>query len=75
VIADQTLHGERTVLATGLGFSRPVVIDRAVYASVTREDRVSIMIDRPGEPSMKLITDIDDASIAATEIIELKIEP
>jgi hypothetical protein len=75
VIADQALHSERTVLATGLGFSRPVVIGRDVYASVTRDDRVSILVDRPGEPSTKLLADIEDASIAATETIELKIEP
>jgi hypothetical protein len=75
VIADQSLHSERTVSATGLGFSQPVVIGRDVYASVTKDDRVSILIDRPGEPSMKLLADIDDASIASTETIELKIEP
>jgi hypothetical protein len=75
VIADQTRHSERTVLATGLGFSRPVVIGHDVYAGVTRDDRVSILVDRPGEPSMKLLADIDDASIGVAETIELKIEP
>jgi Tol biopolymer transport system component len=75
VIADQNSHGERLIESSGMGFSRPVVIDHDVYASITKEDRVLIRVDRPGEPSMKLIADIDDASTASADTVELKIEP
>jgi Tol biopolymer transport system component len=74
VIADQNTHGERLIETSGLGFSRPVVIDHDVYASVTRDDRVLIQVIRPGEPAMKLIADINDASIAGAETVELAIQ-
>ena len=75
VIADQNTHGERLIETSGLGFSRPVVIDHDVYASVTKEDRVLIQVNRPGEPVMKLIADINDASVAGAETVELAILP
>jgi len=75
VIADQNSHVERLIVSSGLGFSRPVVIDHDVYASVTKEDRLLIQVNRPGEPSMQLMADIDDASVAGAETVELKLEP
>jgi Tol biopolymer transport system component len=75
VIADRNSHVERLIESSGMGFSRPVVIEHDVYASVTKEDRVLIRVDHPGDPSMKLIADLDDASVAAAETVELKIEP
>jgi Tol biopolymer transport system component len=75
VIADQSTHGERLIESSGMGFSRPVVIDHDVYASVTTDDRVLIQVDRPGTPAMKLIADINDASVASAETVELAIQP
>jgi hypothetical protein len=75
VIADQSSHGERLIQSSGMGFSRPVIIGHDVYSSVTREDRVLIRVDRTNEPVMKLLADIDDASVASAETVELKIEP
>ncbi|MEA2796781.1 MAG: hypothetical protein QOI87_4161 [Bradyrhizobium sp.] len=75
VIADRITHGERLIESSDMGFSRPVVIDHDVYASVTKEDRVLIRVDRPGVPSMKLLAELSDSSVAATQTVELKIEP
>ncbi|MEH2480307.1 Tol biopolymer transport system component [Nitrobacteraceae bacterium AZCC 2146] len=75
VIADRNEHTERLIETSGLGFSQPVVIGGDVYAAVTKDDRVLIQMVRPGEPDMKLLADITDASAAAAETIELKIEP
>jgi Tol biopolymer transport system component len=75
VIADRITRGERLIESSGMGFSRPVVIGHDVYASVTKEDRVLIRVDRPGAPSMKLLAEFSDASVAATQTVELKIEP
>jgi Tol biopolymer transport system component len=75
VIADQNTHGERLIETSDTGFSRPVVIDHDVYASITSDNSVLIRVDRPGEPSMELLADLDDASVVATETIELKIQP
>jgi hypothetical protein len=73
VIADGNSHSERLIETSGLGFSQPVVIGHDVYASVTKSDRVSILVDRPGENPMTLLADIDDASAVAAETVELKI--
>jgi hypothetical protein len=75
VIADQTGHGERLITSSGMGFSRPMIIGHDVYSSVTREDRMLIRVDRANEPVMKLLAEIDDASVASAETVELKIEP
>jgi hypothetical protein len=75
VIADRITRGERLIESSGMGFSRPVVIGHDVYASVTKDDRMLIRVDRPGEPSMKLLAELDDASVAAAQTVELKIEP
>jgi Tol biopolymer transport system component len=75
VIADPSNLGERLIEASGLGFSRPVVIDHDVYASVTKDDGVLIQVYRAGDSSMKPIDDINDASLAAAETVELTIQP
>lgn len=75
VIADQNNHTERLIESAGTGASRPEIIDHDVYVSVTKEDRVSIRVDRSGAPSIEQIADIDDASINVADTVELKIEP
>lgn len=75
VIADQTTHDERLINTSGMGFSHPVVIGHDVYSSVTRDDRVLIRIDRQKQSEMTLLADIDDASVASAETVELKIAP
>lgn len=75
VMADQSGHSERLVESPGLGSSRPVIIDHDVYVSFTGENRVLIQVSRQGDHSMKPLADIDDASIAGAETVELKIEP
>ena len=75
VIADQSSLGERLIQSSGMGFSRPVIIGHEVYSSVTKEDRVLVRVDRMNEPVTKLLADIDDASVASAETVELKIEP
>jgi Tol biopolymer transport system component len=75
LIADQRTHGERLIETSDIGFSRPVVIDHDVYASLMKDDRGLVQVVRPGEPSMKLLADLDDASVAVAETMELKIEP
>lgn len=52
-----------------------MVIDHDVYASITKGTGVLIRVDRPGETSMKLLADLDDASVANTETVELTIRP
>jgi Tol biopolymer transport system component len=75
VIADQATHIERLINTSGMGFSRPVIIGHDVYSSVTRDDRVQIRVDRPNEAEMALLADIDGASVASAETVELKIAP
>jgi hypothetical protein len=55
----------------GLGFSRPVVIDRSVYANDIHHDRFSIQVLKPGERQMQQLAEVLDAtinSIGPTEI-------
>lgn len=63
VIADRDTHAERLIETSDIGFSRPVVIDHDVYASITKGTGVLIRVDRPGEAPMKLLADLDDASL------------
>jgi hypothetical protein len=63
VLADQDSQSERLIETSGMGFSRPVIIGHDIYASITKEDRVLIRVDRPGVPDMKLLADIDGPSI------------
>jgi hypothetical protein len=51
-----------------------VIIEHDVYTSVTKDDRVLIRVNRPGAAT-ELIAEIDDASIANADTVELKIEP
>jgi hypothetical protein len=75
VIADQNSHSERLIESTGLGSSRPVIIDHDVYASVTEKDRILIQVYRQGTHSMEQIADIDDTSMVGVETVELEIKP
>lgn len=74
VIADLDSRNERLNEASGIGSSRPVIIEHDVYTSVTKDDRVLIRVSRPGAAT-ELIAEIDDASIANADTVELKIEP
>jgi hypothetical protein len=75
VIADQPARDEHLIETSDIGFSRPVVIDHDVYASIIKDDRVLIQVVRPDEPSPKLLADLDDASVAGAETVELAIQP
>jgi hypothetical protein len=75
VIEDQESPATRLVTAAGLGFSRPVVVGRSVYANVINEDRLSIQVAEPGQRTMKRLADVTDASINSVETTDIRLEP
>jgi hypothetical protein len=75
VIADLKTGTERLITAPGRGFSRPVVIGDNIYVSFTNGDRVTIRRYGRGGVDMLSIAEIDDASVAAAEVVDLKIAP
>ncbi|MGM4890371.1 hypothetical protein AB8B02_28755 [Tardiphaga sp. 862_B3_N4_1] len=75
VVADLKTGAERLITAPGRGFSRPVVIGDNIYVSFTNGDRVTIRRYGRDEVEMLSVAEIDDASVASAEVVDLKIAP
>jgi hypothetical protein len=60
--------------APGLGFSRPVVVGKSVYANVINEDRLWVQVAEPGQRTMKRLAEVTDASINSVETTDIKFE-
>jgi hypothetical protein len=73
VVVDMKTQGETTIESTGLGFSRPVIVDEAVIAREVFDDRYVIGRIRPGDASMKPLAEVTDPSMASMESIEIRI--
>jgi dipeptidyl aminopeptidase/acylaminoacyl peptidase len=74
VIEDQESHETRLMTAPGLGFSRPVVVGKSVYANVINEDRLWVQVAEPGQRTMKRLAEVTDASINSVETTDIKFE-
>jgi|1185.fasta_scaffold29792_1 hypothetical protein len=75
VIMDLLAQGSRVFESSGLGFSRPALVDRTVVVREIFDDRYVISRLPLGDPTIKPIAEITDASIASTQVIEIQVEP
>jgi hypothetical protein len=74
VVTDLNTQASKLLESTGLGFSRPIVIDRTVIVREIFDDRYVIERLSPHESSTKALAEIPDASISSFESIEIKVE-
>lgn len=64
----------QTIESTGLGFSRPIVVGKAVLVKEIFEDRYTIKRLLGFGTALELLLDISDASIEALEPFNLKVD-
>jgi Tol biopolymer transport system component len=74
VVRNEADRTERRITSAGLGFSRPVVVDRSAYANLIHPDQYWIQVAPPGQQDMKRLVAITDASIDSAHDIELSIK-
>lgn len=73
VVIDLTTQKSSLIESTGLGFSRPAVVDQKVIAREIFEDRYAIREVAAGEVQTRTIVEIADNSIAAAEPTEIRV--
>jgi hypothetical protein len=73
-VVDSKSGGSKSIESTGRGFSRPAVVNGAVLVREIFDDRYVVGRVTPGNSKMEPLVEITDASIAATEITEIKVE-
>jgi hypothetical protein len=74
VVVDLKTQRENLIESTGLGFSRPAVVDQTIVAREIFDDRYVISRLRLGDSFAEPIAELTDASIAVAGLTEIRIE-